>query len=334
MVKAAAYGSGSLEVARALEFHKIDYLAVAYADEGIELREGGVTLPILVLNPEEAVFDGILRYRLEPELYSPKLLRQFGEFTMSSEQAVWIHLKLDTGMHRLGFDEDSLEEAIGLLAQYPQLHLRSAFSHLAASEAPEHDAFTHKQVEAFGRLYEKLAEGIGYRPWRHILNSSGILRFPQYQMDMVRLGIGTYGIDATGLVQGQLRTALTLRARISQLKSLQPGDTVGYGRSGAIQRPGTIATISIGYADGLPRAVGNGRFSLLIRGQRAPIIGNVCMDMCMVDVSGISGVEEGDEVIVFGEQLPATELARALNTIPYEVFTSVSPRVRRVYVHE
>lgn len=334
MVKAAAYGSGSLEVARALEFHKAGYLAVAYADEGIELREGGIRAPIIVLNPEEAVFDTILRYQLEPELYSPRLLQAFGHFTLDAEGRAPVHLKLDTGMHRLGFDADNLEQAISLLGRYPQLEARSVFSHLAASEAPEHDAFTHEQAARFELLYQRLSQAIGYRPLRHLLNSSGIARFPQYQYDLVRLGIGAYGIDASGLLQHELRTALTLRARISQIKALEAGETVGYGRHGRLARPSRIATISIGYADGLPRAAGNGRFSVLIRGQRAPIIGNVCMDMSMVDVTHIPAAAEGDEVLIFGEGLPVAELADALGSIPYEVFTSVSPRVRRVYVHE
>jgi len=334
MVKAAAYGSGSLEVARALEFHKVDYLAVAYADEGIELREGGVGLPILVLNPEEAVFDSLLRYRLEPELYSPGLLRRFGRFTREAGASAVVHLKLDTGMHRLGFGAENLDEAISLLAEYPQLEVRSIFSHLSASEAPGHDAFTQEQLAHFHALYERLAEALGRRPLRHILNSSGILRFPQYQMEMVRLGIGAYGIDATGLVQGQLRTVLTLRARISQIKHLLPGETAGYGRSGAVQRPSRIATISMGYADGLHRAAGNGRFSLSVRGQRAPILGNVCMDMCMIDVTHIPQAMEGDEVLIFGQSPRVEELAAAAGTIPYEIFTGVSPRVRRVYVQE
>ncbi len=334
MVKAAAYGSGSLEVARVLEFHKADYLAVAYADEGVELREGGVGLPILVLNPEEAVFDSLLRRRLEPELYSPELLRRFGRFMRQAGAAADVHLKLDTGMHRLGFDAGNLDEAIALLAEYPQLKVKSVFSHLAASEAPEHDAFTEEQLACFQALYGRLAEALGYRPMRHLLNSGGILRFPQYQMEMVRLGIGAYGIDATGLVKEQLRTALTLRARISQVKHLLPGQTVGYGRSGAIHRPSRIATISIGYADGLPRAAGNGRFSLSVRGQRAPILGNVCMDMCMVDVTHIPQAAEGDEVLIFGTSPRVEELAEAVGTIPYEIFTGVSPRVRRVYVQE
>ncbi|MCB0554886.1 MAG: bifunctional UDP-N-acetylmuramoyl-tripeptide:D-alanyl-D-alanine ligase/alanine racemase [Phaeodactylibacter sp.] len=334
MVKAAAYGSGSLEIARALEFHKVGYLAVAYADEGTELREGGIQAPILVLNPEEAVFDSMVRYQLEPELYSPRLLQQFGHFTLDSIRPLAIHLKLDTGMHRLGFDADNLEEAIALLARYPQLEVRSVFSHLAASEAPEHDAFTHEQAARFEALYGRLSNAIGYRPLRHLLNSSGIIRFPQYQMDMARLGIGAYGIDITGILRQELRTALTLRARISQIKVLSAGETVGYGRKGRISQPSRVATISIGYADGLPRATGNGRFSVLIRQQRAPIIGSVCMDMCMVDVTHIPQATEGDEVIIFGPGLPVSELAEVLGTIPYEVFTSVSPRVRRVYVHE
>jgi alanine racemase len=334
MVKAAAYGSGSLEVARALEFHQVDYLAVAYADEGIELREGGIALPIMVLNPEEAVFDSMIRYQLEPELYSLRLLRQFGQFAKLANAQVPIHLKLDTGMHRLGLDEAQLEEALGLLRAYPQLEVRTVFSHLAASGEAEHDAFTRAQVQQFERLCQRLQRVLPKPFMRHILNSSGITRFPQYQFDMVRLGIGAYGIDPSPEMQQQLQTVLSLRARISQIKILKEGDTVGYGRAGRLPGAGRTATVSIGYADGLPRSVSNGRYALQIRGQRAPIVGSVCMDMCMVDITHIPEAQEGDEVLVFGPELDVRELAKAMGTIPYEVFTSVSPRVSRVYTDE
>jgi len=334
MVKAAAYGSGSLETARLLEFHKVDYLAVAYADEGAELRRGGVQLPILVLNPEQAVFDSLLRYHLEPEIYSLSQLRQFAAFSADAPRTLSIHIKLDTGMRRLGFTEEDLEALTTLLESHPQLHVRSIFSHLAASEAPEHDEFTHSQIAQFEAHYERIAASIGYRPLRHILNSSGIERFPQAQMDMVRLGIGLYGIGATSSFSKRLKPVLSLKATISQIKSAPSGTTIGYGRRGHASQDKRIATISIGYADGLLRAAGNERYSVLVRGMRAPIIGNVCMDMCMIDVTHIPKAREGDEVLIFGEALPVEELAKAFQTIPYEVFTCISPRVKRVYVQE
>ena len=334
MVKAAAYGSGSAEVARLLEFHNISYLAVAYADEGVELRQAGIRTPILVLNPEEAAFDMMLRHALEPELYSPALLRKFLQQVEGRGGEAGIHLKLDTGMHRLGFEPHQLDEALGLLRAHPRVCVRSVFSHLAASEDPEEDAFTHRQAQAFMAMYARIVEALGYRPMRHILNSAGILRFPEYQWEMVRLGIGLYGIDSSGQVQDALRPVLTLKARVSQVKQLALGETVGYNRTWRAEAPACIATVTIGYADGLPRALGRGRYALYVRGRKAPIVGNVCMDMCMIDVTHIPDVQEGDEVEVFGQHLPVQEMARRLDTIPYEVFTGVSARVKRVYIQE
>lgn len=334
MVKAAAYGSGSLEVARILEFHQVDYLAVAYADEGAELREGGIQLPIMVLNPEEAVFETLIRYQLEPEIYSPALLQQFAAFTAELTAPFPIHLKVETGMNRLGFELDQADFVITTLQENPQLQVRSIFSHLAASDDSAYDRFTQEQVEHFLLLYRNISDGIGYRPVRHILNSSGISRFPQYQMDMVRLGIGIYGIDSSESMQHQLQTVLHLKATVSQIKHLNPGQSVGYGRVGKVDRPMRLATISIGYADGLRRAAGQGRYQLAVKGQLAPIVGNVCMDMCMIDVTDIPACQEGDEVIVFGTYPKVETLAQVLGTIPYEVFTSISPRVKRVYVQE
>jgi len=334
MVKAAAYGSGSIEVARALEFHQVDYLAVAYADEGLELRRGGISLPIMVLNPEEASFDAMLRYQLEPEIYSLRLLRQFGHFTKNAEAPVPIHLKFNTGMNRLGYEPEDMPELLRLLQKYPQLRLRSVFSHLAASGDPEQDDFTRAQVARYEAFCRQLFKQLPEPPLRHILNSSGITRWPQYQLDMVRLGIGAYGIDPNPERQQQLQTVLRLRARISQVRKLDAGETVGYGRVGRLPQAGRIATVSIGYADGLPRSVSNGRYALSIHGRRAPIIGSVCMDMCMVDITHIPEAQEGDEVLVFGDDPHVQELAEAMGTIPYEVFTSVSPRVSRIYVNE
>lgn len=348
MVKARAYGSGSLEVAKLLEFQHVDYLGVAYADEGVELRKAGVQLPIIVLNPEEATFDSLVRYRLEPEIYSLDLLEKFVRFIDNqpsessnlSEGCPAVHLKLDTGMHRLGFEENDID---GLLLRITSLKsritIRTIFSHLAASESPMHDDFTRQQIACFQKMYERIASSIGYRPMRHILNSSGIVRFPEFQMEMVRLGIGLYGVGSGKEERQRLLTVNTLKATVSQVKKIKPGETVGYGRVGQATVEMRIATVSIGYADGLLRRAGNGRFSVLIRGQRAPLFGNVCMDMVMADVTHIPGVQVGDEVVVFGKsadgkELPVQELADCLDTIPYEIFTSISGRVKRVYVQE
>lgn len=332
MVKASGYGSGSAEVAKLLEFHKVDYLGVAYADEGIELRQAGVRLPILVLNPEPASFDALHRYRLEPEVYSLALLEQLFQFA-GKDKELSIHLKLDTGMHRLGFEPKDVPVLTEWLKKHPNIHVKSVFSHLSASDAPGHDAFTHQQATAFTAMYEPIQEALGYRPLRHIANTGGIVRFPQYHFDMVRLGIGLYGIDPGGL-QERLQVVNTLKATISQIKELMPGETVGYNRNGPVTRPSRIATISIGYADGLPRLAGNGRYAVLLHRKKAPTIGNVCMDMTMIDVTDIPEAREGDEVIIFGEHLPVQELAACLQTIPYEVFTSVAERVKRVYWQE
>ncbi len=351
MVKAGAYGSGSVEVAKLLEFQHVDYLGVAYADEGVALRKAGIQLPILVMNPEEATFEALVRYRLEPEVYSLALLRNFldfleNHFAQKNGEAVPplaaspqpIHVKLDTGMHRLGFEEQDLHELLQLLQTSPTgqpiFTVKTVFSHLAASEAPAHDDFTREQFARFQKMYETLSDGLGYRPMRHILNSGGIARFPEQQMEMVRLGIGLYGVDSSGLLQDRLQTVNTLKATISQIKNVAAGETVGYGRLGKAQRLMRIATLSLGYADGLLRRAGNGQFSVLINGRRAPLMGNVCMDMTMADVTDIPDAAEGGPAIIFGKDLPVQELAACLGTIPYEIFTTISERVKRVYVQE
>ena len=330
MVKASAYGSGSVEVAKILQFYKVDYLAVAYADEGVELRKAGIQLPIIVLNPEVASFDALIQYNLEPEIYSLALLNQLVDFLPNS-QPMAIHLKLDTGMHRLGFEKEKLPALLQLLKQTPSLKIITIFSHLAASDMKAHDLFTKSQVSLFLEMYEIICASLKYRPIRHILNSSGILRFSQYQFEMVRLGIGLYGIDGSGVVQSQLKVVNTLKATISQIKLVDSKDTVGYNRSGKITKKKRIATINIGYADGLARKTGNGNYAVSVQGKSAPIIGNVCMDMCMVDVTDIPTAKIGDEAIIFG-QFPTVEtLAKCLETIPYEIFTNVSNRVKRIY---
>ena len=333
MVKAAAYGSGGAEVARLLEYHKVDYLGVAYADEGIELRQAGVQLPILVLNPDTASFDVFFRYRLEPEIYSLELLNSLTAYT-GTEKAMAIHLKLDTGMHRLGFEKGDMEALWQQLRAFPNLKIASVFTHLSASDNPAHDGFTHHQAAAFSDMYGSIEQVLGYRPLRHVVNTAGIARFPEYHFDMVRLGIGLYGIDSSGL-QNRLQVVNVLKTTVSQVKHIPRGDTVGYNRnSGLLSQPRTIATISIGYADGFLRMAGIGRYKVLINNQLAPTIGNVCMDMTMIDITTIPGVKAGDEVVVFGENPPVQHLADCMQTIPYEIFTNISNRVKRVYLQE
>jgi Alr-MurF fusion protein len=333
MVKAAAYGSGGAEVARLLEFHKVAYLGVAYADEGIELRQGGVNLPIMVLNPDTAGFDVFFRYELEPEIFSMDILRELVAYA-GTERKMRIHIKLDTGMHRLGFEPNDMDELGQTLRLHPNLRVATVFSHLSASDNAAHDGFSHQQAERFVDMYEVLATALGYRPLRHIVNTGGIVRFPQYHFDMVRLGIGLYGIDGSGL-QERLQVVNELKTTISQVKKIPAGDTVGYNRnSGPLQHTTTTATISIGYADGLLRAAGGGRYKMLINNVLVPTIGNVCMDMTMLDVSEIPDVKAGDEVVVFGHKPSVELLAACFGTIPYEIFTNISDRVKRVYVQD
>ena len=333
MVKASAYGSGSYEVARLLEFNKVDYLAVAYTDEGASLREAGIQLPIMVLNPDEQSFDLITRHQLEPEIYNLRLLKSLIRYLPKGKE-VAIHLKMDTGMKRLGFDEGDLDELLVLLQANKNLKVQSVFSHLAASEDDQEDHFSKQQISKFEKLYGLLTEGLSYKPLKHILNSSGIVRFPEHQMDMVRLGIGLYGIDSSEEIQEQLEVVQRLKATISQIKQVAPGETIGYSRKGKASSPLRIATISIGYADGLLREAGNGNFSVYVNGKPAPIIGNVCMDMCMIDITPYADVQEGDEVVIFGDQPSIRDLAKSLGTISYEVFTNISSRVKRVYFQE
>ena len=333
MVKAEGYGAGSAQVAKLLEFQQVDYLGVAYADEGIALRQAGVNLPILVLNPEPASFDTLWRFRLEPEVYSLPMLDEIALFA-GTEKPLTIHLKLDTGMHRLGFEPVEIPALLEKLREIPQLRVASVFSHLAASDTPQHDEFTRRQAAVFSEMFGQISNALGYAPLRHICNTGGIENWPEYHFDMVRLGIGLYGIGGKTL-HGQLHTVNSLKATISQIKAIASGETVGYNRnSGPLASPKRIATISIGYADGLLRLAGGGRFSALVRGQRAATLGNVCMDMTMLDVTQIPEAQVGDEVTIFGENLPVQELANCLQTIPYEVFTNISERVKRVYWQE
>lgn len=339
MVKAFSYGSGTFEIANLLQFHRVNYLAVAYADEGIELRRSGITLPIMVMNPEEQSYDSMIANQLEPEIYSFRVLQMFEEAARKyrklrpETEPVPVHIKFDTGMKRLGFAEEELNELIVRLKNSRDLKISSVFSHLAASDEAVHDDFTRKQIKQFTRLCEEMQKHFPYPFLRHILNSSGILRFPDAQFEMVRLGIGLYGISADPEEQKNFRYVSTLRTTISQLRQVNKGETVGYSRKGLAEENLIIATVPIGYADGLHRVLSNGKGKMWVNGKPARIIGNVCMDMCMLDVTGIS-CKEGDDVIVFDPEHSIEDVARDMGTISYEVLTNVSPRVKRVYWQE
>jgi Alr-MurF fusion protein len=334
MVKAFSYGSGSFEIANALQHTHVNYFAVAYADEGVELRKNGITTPIMVMNPELQSLDQLIQYNLEPEIFSFNLLEQFANYVSKHKQTTFpIHIKLDTGMHRLGFEERDINALIEKLKQYPFLRVKSIFSHLVASDDKALDDFTHQQINLFDKLSKQITDTFNYPVLRHICNSGGITRFPEAHYDMVRLGIGLYGVGINDAEQKQLLNVSSLKTTISQIKHLQAGDTVGYNRKGKITKPTVIATVPIGYADGLNRKLGNGAGHLYVQNKPASIIGNVCMDMCMIDITGIN-TSEGDEVIVFKSAETLHNLAHTLGTISYEILTSVSARVKRVYLQE
>ncbi|HMM10476.1 MAG TPA: bifunctional UDP-N-acetylmuramoyl-tripeptide:D-alanyl-D-alanine ligase/alanine racemase [Bacteroidales bacterium] len=336
MVKAFGYGSGGYEIAGALQFHQADYLAVAYVDEGIELRKAGITMPIMVMSPEELSFDALLLYGLEPEIYSFRVLGLLEDAIARLEtpgRQVRIHLKFDTGMHRLGFSPGDAEALGRRLAAHPNIRVQSIFSHLAASDKPEHDDFTRRQIAVFDSIHQQLSAYIPYHYDRHILNSAGISRFPEAHYEMVRLGIGVYGIPVGKTQPEPLKHVVSLRSVISQIRHVPSGESIGYNRSSFTCRESVIGVVPIGYADGLPRSLSNGKGRLFIHGKPAPIIGDVCMDMCMVDLTGIDAAE-GDEVIVFDESFPVTDLAADAGTIPYEILTRISRRVKRIYYQE
>lgn len=335
MVKAFSYGSGSAEVARVLQFHKVDYLAVAYADEGVELRKAGISLPIMVMNVDPAGFDSLVSYDLEPEIYSFPIWRAFHHYLdQQGIQQFPVHIKFNTGMNRLGFEVEEAEELADLLHTQQTMAVKTVFSHLVASESADHDAFTETQVTRFNQACTALQEKLGYHFVRHIANTAAIFRYPQYQFDMVRLGIGLYGVDSADGEDLSLQTVATLRSTIAQLRWVKAGESVGYNRRGILQRDSLIATIRIGYADGFGRELGNGRASVYVNGQLAPVTGNVCMDMTMIDVTGMAGVKEGMEVEIFGKHLPVQQIAKWAGTIAYEIMTGISQRVKRVYLEE
>jgi len=329
MVKALSYGSGNIEIAKLLQYHQVDYLAVAFIDEGVELRKAGIHLPIMVLNPDPSGFGSMLDYNLEPELYNMRGVESLQKILHHRGiNSYPVHVKLDTGMHRLGFGEPELEQLLPWL-QKPEIRVASVFSHLVASGDQDHDKFTRQQIKRFDRMSSLLSNILGVTFQQHILNSSGIERFPDAQFDMVRLGIGLHGIGEASA----LRVVSSFKTTVSQLRSVAAGETVGYSRSGVTKTDSTIATIPVGYADGFHRSLGKGIGKVFVNGHLAPTIGEICMDMAMIDVTGLD-VSEGDMVELFGKQQPVSELARQAGTIPYEILTSVPERVKRVYIQE
>lgn len=334
VVKAFSYGSGAHEIASLLQFHQVDYLAVAYADEGVQLRKAGISVPVMVMNPEPAAFDQLTEFNLEPEIYSFEGLDAFCRFLESEGLRDFpVHIKIDTGMHRLGFDPAEVEALGRQLVSAGLVKVMSVFTHLTGSESPEEDAFTRYQQEQFDLACALLRDCLDYPFLRHVSNTAGIVRHPQLQYEMVRLGIGLYGVDAAA-VGISLREAATLTTTIAQIRKVKAGETVGYNRKGLLTRDSTIATIRIGYADGYPRSLGNGRGSVMIRGRLCPVVGSVCMDMTMVDITDAPETGLMDEVVLFGNGLSVVKLAQWADTIPYEIMTGISPRVNRVYIED
>lgn len=335
MIKANSYGAGSFEIAQTLEHQNVDYLGAAYADEGAELRKAGIMLPIMVMNPEQSSYSTIIEFQLEPEIYS---LRVLGLFIQTLKEksitgAYPVHLKIDTGMNRLGFRPEQLDELIHSLKDEKSVKIQSVFTHLATADVPEEKEFALQQLKIFDNCYAKISSELNIKPLKHALNSPGIIHFNENQYDMVRLGIGMYGISDDESVQKQLKNVITFKTVISRISEIEAGETVSYGRKFKAEKPTKIATLPVGYADGIRRSMGYGIGNVLIQNQLAPIVGTICMDMLMVDVSEIN-CKEGDGVILFGENPSIQEVAEKVGTIPYEILTSISARVKRVYYKE
>ena len=337
MVKAFAYGSGNFEVSNVLEFHRADYLTVAYADEGVELRRRGINLPIMVMTPEINTFETIIKNNLEPDIYSFRCLALLEDAIEKLDaplsSPIGIHIKVDTGMHRLGFLPDEIDELLTKLKNNDKIVVKSVYSHLAGSDSDAFDYFTKQQLDNFESMSSKIIAAFPYKILRHILNSAGISRFSEYQYDMVRLGIGVYGIPPCEEDKGKLKTVVSLKTTIVQIKEYEVGETIGYSRRGLIDKKSRIGVVPIGYADGLRRQLGNGAICFYVNGKPAPTIGNVCMDMCMIDLTGID-CKENDTAILFDENYPVERVADVCNTIPYEILTSISQRVKRIYFQE
>lgn len=335
MVKASSYGLGDVELVNSLVDQGVDYLAVAYTDEGVRLRKRRIETPIIVLGAEAHSFEVMVNHRLEPEIFNFYYLQQLEEVLDRHPEISQfnIHIKVDTGMHRLGFDLQDIPRLIEMVKSNPKLHIASVFSHLAAAEDPAEDAYTRRQIALFGHMTDQLCAAFDYKILRHLLNSAGIVRFPEAQFDMVRLGIQLYGCSEVPEISTNLHNVVTLKTVITQIKQIPAGETIGYNRTWKLQRDTQVAIIPIGYADGYPRELCNGRGTVLIQGQKVPVIGKICMDMCMLDITGLR-VHEGDEVIVYGEGNTVSEMAEAAGLISYELMTRISQRVPRVYVQE
>ncbi len=333
VVKAFAYGSDMLTIAKKLESLSVDYLAVAYAKEGVLLRQAGIKCPILVLHPLPINFDELIRHSLEPNIYSPNILKYFLEFIKEQGQSAYpIHLKFNTGLNRLGFWESDVDNVVGQLKGRKEVKVTSIFSHLAASEDANEEEFSQTQIRTFQKICENLNGKLGYTPFRHMLNTSGIINFPEAQFEMVRSGIGLYGYGNEKAVDQNLKPVARLKTVVSQIHQIEPNESVGYNRAFTSDGHRTIATLPLGHADGIGRHYGNGKTHVLIKGKKAPIVGNVCMDMIMVDISGID-CKEGDEVLVFGQKQSAEVFASSAHTISYELLTAISPRVKRVIIN-
>lgn len=333
MVKAFSYGSGSFEIANLLQYHKVDYLAVAYTDEGVSLRKAGITMPIMVMSPEPYGFDAIIKHHLEPEIYNLDILKNFVGYLGDHEYDYPIHIKLDTGMHRLGFEEPDFPELLTSLTAGRKLKVASVFSHLVGSENEEHDAFSNYQLARFTDMANEIERELKYKFIRHLSNTAGITRHPDAQLDMVRIGIGLYGFDGAMANSRALQTVAVLKTTVTQVKHIKENESIGYSRKGFLPDGGQIATVKIGYADGYDRRFGNGVGQMLINGNYVHTVGVICMDMCMLDVTGLN-VRTGDEVIVFNNELSIAQLAKQIDTIPYEILTNISQRVKRVYFYE
>ena len=336
MVKAFGYGSGNLEVSNILQFHNVDYLTVAFADEGVELRRAGINLPIMVMSPEVNSYDNIIKYHLEPEVFSFRNLsfieKAIENLALPEAHPLNVHIKLDTGMHRLGFSKDELPELIRHIQSNPMLNVKSVFSHLATADNPAEDAFTLSQIHSFEESSQMIVESFPH-VLRHILNTAGISRFPQYQFDMVRLGIGLYGVPTCEADKGLLQPVVSLKTTINQIKNIPAGDSIGYNRHGHADHDMRIGIVPIGYADGLSRLLGNGNGTFYVHDTPVKIVGDVCMDMCMLDLTHVDA-KEGDTVVIFDAEHDINDIAKACQTIPYEIMTRVSQRVKRVYYQE
>jgi alanine racemase len=333
MVKASAYGSGSVEVAQLLQYHHVDYLGVAYVDEGVALRKRGISIPIVVMNTAPIEFELLCQYQLQPVLYGFEILMAFESYLQSNSNTNYpVHIELDTGMGRLGFVAEEVPKLMEALSVLQCIQVESIFAHLAAADEAKHAAYTYHQIREFEQLAHQIKERLSITPILHILNSAGIIHYNNHQMDMVRLGIGLYGVSRDLTLD--LQSVAKLKTTILQIKTATKGQTIGYGRQGEIKKYSRIAVLAIGYADGLLRAAGNGNFAMKINGQLAPTVGNICMDMCFVDVSAIPTAKVGDPVIVFDDKERVHQLADTMNTIAYEVLTNINDRVPRVFYED